>query len=55
MVWAQDRWPWVWSSVLGCESLMLPAYCFPWGLQEADLEWTTVKQSFLTEVEQLSR
>lgn len=28
---------------------------FPWGLQEADLEWTTVKQSFLTEVEQLSR
>lgn len=32
-----------------------PPLHFPWGLQEADLEWTTVKQSFLTEVEQLSR
>lgn len=35
---------------------MLPLRpCLPWGLQGADLQWITVKQSFLTEVEQLSR
>jgi hypothetical protein len=32
-----------------------PSPTTPGRLQEADLEWTVVKQSFLTEVEQLSR
>ncbi|XP_037055243.1 interleukin-1 receptor-associated kinase 1 isoform X5 [Peromyscus leucopus] len=38
-----------------CCLLSLPLTPSCLGLQEADLEWTVVKQSFLTEVEQLSR
>lgn len=43
----------VWATgVSHCQS---PLPHSPRGLQEADLEWTTVKQSFQTEVQQLSR
>lgn len=56
--WAQNRWRGregheVWATgVSHCQS---PLPHSPRGLQEADLEWTTVKQSFQTEVQQLSR
>ena len=40
------------TGVSHCQS---PLPHSPRGLQEADLEWTTVKQSFQTEVQQLSR
>lgn len=54
---AQNRWQWEWPCSLDRTSLTLPVPVppFPRGLQEADLEWSTVKQSFRTEVEQLSR
>lgn len=59
LFWASGTWHW-WPEGLRFESLTLPVFpapspTAPWGLQDADLEWTAVKQSFLTEVEQLSR